>query len=68
MTPQNFVVDLHCHPAMKPYGRSFKSAQTIRQNSHDVTDPTSIWYYDPPTLSDSAPVPKLLTTKPFSMG
>ena len=52
MTPQNFVVDLHCHPAMKPYGRSFSSAQTIRQNSHDVTDPTSIWYYDPPTLSD----------------
>lgn len=52
MTPNNFVVDLHCHPAMKPYGRSFDNPETMRQNSHDPADPTSIWYYDPPTLSD----------------
>lgn len=49
----NFIVDLHCHPAMKPYGSSFAKAQSdIGFNSPDPADKNSIFHYDQPTLSD----------------
>jgi hypothetical protein len=44
-------IDLHCHPAMKPYGRSFSVSPT-HSNSPDPAKPNSLWYYDPPSLTD----------------
>jgi hypothetical protein len=48
----NFIVDLHCHPAMKPYGQSFKNPSGTGANSSDSSDTTSIWHYDQPSLKD----------------
>ncbi|SKC71800.1 hypothetical protein [Ohtaekwangia koreensis] len=48
----NFIVDLHCHPAMKPYGQSFKNPSGTGANSPDSSDTTSIWHYDQPSLKD----------------
>ena len=42
--------DLHCHPAMKPYGKSFDKMPG--NNSANRKDKHSLWYYDPPSLSD----------------
>lgn len=44
-------IDLHCHPALKPYGKSFSVSPT-RSNSPDPAKPNSLWYYDPPSLTD----------------
>ncbi|MBK8848497.1 MAG: membrane dipeptidase [Bacteroidetes bacterium] len=46
----NAFVDLHCHPTLKPYGQSFTKKQ--KGNSSDINDRNSVWYYDPPTVSD----------------
>jgi microsomal dipeptidase-like Zn-dependent dipeptidase len=42
-------IDIHCHPALKPYSRSYTSG---KKNSQKKTDKSSIWYYNPPTLAD----------------
>jgi microsomal dipeptidase-like Zn-dependent dipeptidase len=42
-------IDIHSHPALKPYSRSYASGKI---NSRKVTDKSSIWYYNPPTLAD----------------
>lgn len=49
MNTFNFAIDLHCHPAMKPFGRSFDKD---RKNSKNPRDRNSIWHYDPPNLPD----------------
>lgn len=41
-------IDLHCHPAMKPYGKSFAIDRGI--NSSRRKDKNSIWHYDSPNL------------------
>src|SRR6478736_9445523 len=46
-----FYIDFHCHPSMKPYGKSFNS-NPIGANSTDVYRDTSIWHYDAPSLFD----------------
>ena len=46
---QNYYIDMHCHPALKPYGRSIKHG---RENKKDKNSQRSIWHYDPPTLKD----------------
>jgi microsomal dipeptidase-like Zn-dependent dipeptidase len=46
----NFI-DIHCHPAMKPYGKSFNSIPTGK-NSSNRNHKKSIWHYDPPTFTD----------------
>lgn len=46
----NNYIDFHCHPAMKPFGKSFKRNKVI--NSKNQNSKKSIWYYDPPTLLD----------------
>lgn len=43
-------IDLHCHPAMKPFGKSFNSE--AGQNSANRKNKNSIWHYDPPSLID----------------
>jgi len=42
-------IDIHCHPALKPYSKSYKTGKI---NSKRRGDKTSIWHYDPPTLTD----------------
>ncbi|MBL0340838.1 MAG: membrane dipeptidase [Bacteroidetes bacterium] len=46
----SFYIDFHCHPAMKPYGHSFK--KTAGSNSKNRKDKNSIWHYDPPSTFD----------------
>jgi microsomal dipeptidase-like Zn-dependent dipeptidase len=49
----NFYIDLHCHPNYKPFARAHKEdgqppvAQTISPSNK-----TSLWYYNPPSLTD----------------
>lgn len=45
-------IDLHIHPAMKPLGKSFNRKAGINNPNRNRKD--SIWYYDPPTLTDKA--------------
>jgi microsomal dipeptidase-like Zn-dependent dipeptidase len=49
---ENNFIDLHCHPAMKPFGKSFKSNKG--ENNTNRRSKSSIWYYDPPTFFDRA--------------
>jgi microsomal dipeptidase-like Zn-dependent dipeptidase len=52
MAYPNLTIDLHCHPAMKPFGKSFKSKETRGVNSPAVKQKNSLWCYDPPTVTD----------------
>jgi microsomal dipeptidase-like Zn-dependent dipeptidase len=45
-------IDLHIHPGMKPLGKSFGS--NTGENNPNKNRKNSIWFYDPPTLSDKA--------------
>jgi microsomal dipeptidase-like Zn-dependent dipeptidase len=45
------LIDLHCHPGMKPYGKSFETA-IPGTNSTDAKKANSIWNYDPPKGGD----------------
>ncbi|HTN17583.1 MAG TPA: membrane dipeptidase [Chitinophagaceae bacterium] len=45
----NTIIDFHCHPSMKPYGKSFASD---RKNSANKKDKKSIWHYDAPGLME----------------
>jgi microsomal dipeptidase-like Zn-dependent dipeptidase len=49
---ENNFIDLHCHPAMKPFGKSFKTNKG--ENNTNRRTPNSIWHYDPPTVIDKA--------------
>jgi hypothetical protein len=42
-------IDIHCHPAMKPYSRSFTKGKA---NSKKIADKNSVWHYDPTTMAD----------------
>ncbi len=55
-------IDLHIHPALKPMGFSFNSAPG--KNSANKHDANSLWYYDPPTLSDKI-INKITTLTKF---
>ncbi|GHC50201.1 membrane dipeptidase [Ulvibacter litoralis] len=45
---EKHYVDLHCHPSLKPYSKSFKY-QPQKQNILDAGRKNSIWHYSPPT-------------------
>lgn len=45
------IIDLHCHPALKPLGRSYSSTE-IGKNQKDKSKRASIWHYDPPQGTD----------------
>jgi len=47
---KNPIVDLHCHPALKPYGKSFMRGLTTRENNLDTNKENSIWYQQRPKL------------------
>ncbi|GEO07960.1 membrane dipeptidase [Segetibacter aerophilus] len=42
----DFSIDLHCHPTLKPIGHS-SGTQSI-----DPANKSSLWFYDPPKLSE----------------
>ena len=42
-------VDVHCHPSLKPYSKSFKY-EPNGQNALDPGRKNSIWHYSPPTV------------------
>ena len=44
-------IDFHCHPALKPYGHSFRGKDQHRNSLHRY-ERNSIWHYDPPRLID----------------
>lgn len=43
-------IDLHLHPGLKPFGKSFNRRPGA--NHPNASRPNSIWNYDPPTLLD----------------
>ncbi|MEI2748216.1 MAG: membrane dipeptidase [Ferruginibacter sp.] len=45
----NFFVDFHCHPSIKPYGKSF-STDNPGTNEGNRKRRNSIWFYDSPDL------------------
>ena len=45
-------VDLHCHPSLKPYGKSFDKERG--KNSAKRKDGNSIWHYDSPNFFEKA--------------
>jgi hypothetical protein len=49
---KDFHIDFHCHPHMKPYGKSFKKARG--QNTINRKSENSIWFYDPPNVFERA--------------
>lgn len=44
-------IDFHCHPSLKPFGKSFNYTHTGIHISHRNSK-RSIWHYDPPSISD----------------
>ncbi|MEM6515110.1 MAG: membrane dipeptidase [Bacteroidota bacterium] len=48
---KNNYIDFHCHPALKPFGKSF-NYKTIGKNHKNRRRLSSIWRYDPPSLLD----------------
>ena len=46
----HFFVDIHCHPSMKPYARSF--AHTPGLQSRNPRHKHSMWFHDAPSLFD----------------
>ncbi|MBN2613036.1 MAG: membrane dipeptidase [Bacteroidales bacterium] len=45
----NFTIDLHCHPSMKPFGKSFDKDFI---NSPQPSEENSIYHYNPPRLKE----------------
>jgi len=57
-------IDLHCHPSLKPYGKSFKY-QPQKQNHLNSGRKNSIWHYSPPNFFERQ-VNFLLTLTKFT--
>ncbi|WP_397364112.1 membrane dipeptidase [Olleya sp. R77988] len=43
-------IDLHCHPALKPFGKSFKDNNATNRNSSNEDDENSIWNAERPKV------------------
>lgn len=46
----HFFVDIHCHPSIKPFARSFSKTPGVQ--SRNPRHKHSMWYHDAPTLFD----------------
>lgn len=44
------IVDLHCHPAMKPLGKSFMRRYITGENNTNTEEENSIWHQQRPKL------------------
>jgi len=42
------IVDLHCHPALKPFGKSFMRRYKTGQNNPNIEEENSIWHQQRP--------------------
>ncbi|MDQ6813023.1 MAG: dipeptidase [Bacteroidota bacterium] len=56
----DFSIDLHCHPTLKPMGHSTNGSQ-----SSDPNDKSSLWFYDPPGVTDKL-LNEILSVTKFS--
>jgi microsomal dipeptidase-like Zn-dependent dipeptidase len=61
---ETHYVDLHCHPSLKPYSKSFKYPPT-KINELDSNRKNSIWNYSPPTVLEKF-VNRLVTLTKFT--
>ncbi len=52
MKINDFFVDMHCHPSMKPIGKSFNKPLTTWQNTPNHRRRNSLWFYNPPSCID----------------
>ena len=57
-------VDVHCHPSLKPYSKSFKY-EPNGQNALDPGRKNSIWHYSPPTVLEKF-INRLVTLTKFT--
>jgi len=57
-------IDLHCHPSLKPFGKSFKY-QPQKQNHLNSGRKNSIWHYSPPNFIERQ-FNKILTLTKFT--
>ncbi|RDK83518.1 amidohydrolase family protein [Marinirhabdus gelatinilytica] len=57
-------VDVHCHPSLKPYSKSFKY-EPPKQNALDAGRKNSIWHYSPPTVLEKF-VNRMVTLTKFT--
>ncbi|MCZ4319805.1 membrane dipeptidase [Aequorivita viscosa] len=57
-------VDVHCHPSLKPFSKSFKY-KPRKQNDIDPNRKNSIWHYSPPNFLEKL-VNRLVTLTKFT--
>ncbi len=57
-------IDIHCHPSLKPYSKSFKYTPPKR-NALDAGRKNSIWHYSPPTVLEKF-VNRMVTLTKFT--
>ncbi|OAB77947.1 amidohydrolase family protein [Cochleicola gelatinilyticus] len=57
-------VDIHCHPSLKPYSKSFKYTPA-KLNSLDAGRKNSIWHYSPPNTLEKF-VNRIVTLTKFT--
>ena len=63
-TLEMHYVDIHCHPSLKPYSKSFKYTP-LRQNAIDPNRKNSIWHYSPPNFLEKF-VNRIVTLTKFT--
>ncbi|HET8803471.1 MAG TPA: peptidase M19, partial [Aequorivita sp.] len=61
---EKHYVDLHCHPSLKPYSKSFKY-NPPKQNPLDRNRKNSIWHYSPPNFLEKF-VNRIVTLTKFT--
>lgn len=53
MADLNFFIDLHCHPNYKSFARAFtENKKPPKPQSSSINGRSSLWYYDPPSVTD----------------
>lgn len=62
---KEFYVDIHCHPTMKPFGKSFSNNGQSGHNNFNRKKKDSIWHYNPPSFFDKV-LNQLLKVTKFS--
>lgn len=63
-TMETHYVDVHCHPSLKPYSKSFKY-HPQKQNALNTGRKNSIWHYSPPNFLERF-VNRLVTLTKFT--
>ncbi len=61
---EKHYIDIHCHPSLKPYSKSFKY-DPPKKNAQDSNRKNSIWHYSPPNFLEKF-INRLVTLTKFS--